>query len=170
MRLIHRLMISFVDVCALSINLRKSGKWKSFKGGFKKAILNDDSGVQAELDGFRKLIATHSSIQGTVTLEELLRSRTDIARVLLIASDTKESVTDISKRLGHVADGIDVLTAAEGTRKTEQATKENQKKIIEKLLGPDGAEIAQRFTKACNDCWVASMKNSGEWIYNLPEY
>ena len=170
MRLIHKLMISFVDVCALSINLRKMGTWKSFKGNFKKVILNDDSGVQAELDNFKKLVETHSSIQGTVTLEEVLRSRTDIARVLLVASDTKESITDIAKRLDYVADGIDILTAAEGTRKSEQTAKENQKKIIEKLLGTGGAEIAQRFTKACNDCWVASMKNSGEWMFNLPEY
>jgi hypothetical protein len=63
MHLIHKLMISFVDICALSITLRKSGKWRSFKGNFKKVILNDDSGVQAELDNFRKLIATHSSIR-----------------------------------------------------------------------------------------------------------
>jgi hypothetical protein len=170
MRLIHKLMISFVDICALSINLRKMGTWKSFKGNFKKIMLNDDSGVQAELDNFKKLVETHSSIQGTITLEEVLRSRTDIARVLNAANNTKESITDIAKRLEYIADGLGVLTAAEGTRKTEHMTRENQKKIIEKLLGTGGAEIAQRFTKACNDCWEASMKSSGEGMFKLPEY
>jgi hypothetical protein len=168
MRLIHKLMISFVDICALSITLRKSGKWRSFKGNFKKVILNDDSGVQAELDNFRKLIATHSSIQGTITLEKVLESRSDLARVLLIASDTKESLADISIRLDRVAEGIDVLTTAEGTRKSEQITKENQKKITDKLLG--STDVAQKSTTICNDCWVASMKNSGEWLDCLPEY
>lgn len=162
MRLIHKLMISFVDICALSITLRKSGKWRSFKGSFKKVILNDDSGVQAELSHFEALIATHSSIQGTITLKEVLHSRNDLTQVLLIASDTKESITDIAKRLGHVADQIDVLAAAEGTRKSEQITKENQKKITDKLLG--STDVAQKSTTTCNDCWVASMKNSGEWM------
>lgn len=168
MRLIHRLMISFVDICALSITLRKSGKWRSFKGGFKKVILNDDSGVQVELKKFKALVDTHSSIQGTITLEEVLHSRADLAKVLLIASDSKESINDIVKRLDHVADQIDVLATAEGTRKSEQMTKENQKKITEKLLG--STDIAQKSTTTCNDCWVASMKNSGEWMNDLPEY
>jgi Cdc6-like AAA superfamily ATPase len=168
MRLIHKLMISFVDICALSITLRKSGKWKSFKGGFKKVILNDDSGVQAELLRFKGLVDTHSSIQGTITLEEVLHSRADLTRVLLIASDSKDSITEIAKRLDHVTDRIDLLATAEGTRKSEQTTKENQKKINDKLLG--STDIAQKSTTTCNDCWVASMKNSGEWMNALPEY
>jgi Cdc6-like AAA superfamily ATPase len=101
-------------------------------------------------------------------LEQVLESRSDLARILLIASDTKESLADISIRLDRVAEGIDVLTIAEGTRKSEQITKENQKKITDKLLG--STDVAQKSTTTCNDCWVSSMKNSGEWLNSLPEY
>jgi hypothetical protein len=98
-------------------------------------------------------------------LEQVLESRSDLARILLIASDTKESLADISIRLDRVAEGIDVLTIAEGTRKSEQITKENQKKITDKLLG--STDVAQKSTTTCNDCWVSSMKNSGEWLNSL---
>jgi hypothetical protein len=45
---IQNLMISFVGICALSINLRNSGRWKRFKSSTKKALFDDDSGVKQE--------------------------------------------------------------------------------------------------------------------------
>jgi len=176
MRLIHKLMISFVDVCALSISLRKGGKWKSFKGNLKKVILNDDSGVQAELKRFKALVDTHSSIQGTITLEAVLHNKNDLTQLLFLASDSKESITALSKKFDHVADKVDhygeaiieVLNTAEGTKKSEQTAKENQKTIRDKLLG--STDVAQKSTTTCTECWVASMKNSGEWMDNVPKY
>ncbi|KAE9369344.1 hypothetical protein N431DRAFT_380216 [Stipitochalara longipes BDJ] len=176
MRLIHKLMISFVDICALSITLRKSGRWRSFKGNFKKVILNDDSGVQTELKRFKALVDTHSSIQGTITLEAVLHSQNDLTKILFAASDSKESITALAKKFDHVADRVDhygeaiieVLNTAEGTKKSEQTAKENQKIIRDKLLG--STDVAQKSATTCNDCWVASMKNSGEWIDNVPKY
>ncbi len=168
-------MISFVDICALSITLRKSGKWKSFKGSFKKVIFNDDSGVSKEIESFKALIATHSSIQGTITLEqgtitlkEVLNTRKDLVQVLTIACETKESISDVAKRLDHVAEGVDVLTSAENARKTEQLTKENQKKIADKLLG--STDLAQRSTTTCDECWEACIKGSGDWMHEIQQY
>jgi hypothetical protein len=168
MRMIHKLMISFVDICSLSIRLRESGKWHKFKGAMKKVLLDDDSGVKGAVDGFKKLIENQSSIRDTITLEQVLRSRQDLAKVLKLACETKRSIADVAKGVELVAKGVDVLTGAESNRKLEQIKQENQQTIIKKLLGSYDAVKASK--DLWDKQWRTSFRNSGSWLPEIAAY
>jgi hypothetical protein len=172
---IHKLMISFVDICALSIILRESGRWTRFKGATKKVLFDDDSGVKSAIEGFKKLIKNQRDIEGPIALEQVLRSRKDIVQILTIAYETKESIADIAKgmdhvvkEVDHVVKDVDVLTQAESNRKLEQIAKDNQKKIIEALLGTN--DLVQASKTVSNEHWNTRFKGSGSWLHHIPDY
>lgn len=158
---IQKLMVSFVNICALSINLRNSSRWKRFSSSAKKVLFDDDSGVKQELDGFKSLIQKQSVIRETVTLENVLRSRKELVQVLNAASESGKKIADI-------ATGVDVLTTAENNRKLENITKEQQKRIQMKLFIKN--EIAQASKTICADLWNESVQRTGSWLRDIPEY
>lgn len=57
----HKLMIVFVDVCAISIDVLSGSKLKRLKKLTKLALFDNDSGIAAKLDEFRRLI-THQTL------------------------------------------------------------------------------------------------------------
>jgi Cdc6-like AAA superfamily ATPase len=162
---IHKLMICFVNICALSINLRDAGKWKRFKSSAKKVLFDNDSGVSGAIEEFRSLIKTQGVIRETITLEHVLKSEKTLAQLLLAASDSGKKLTDI-------ATGVDVLTAAENDRKLENIKAKQIEKIQKTLMG--STDTAQKLTRAskttCNEHWQASVQSSGSWRRELDEY
>jgi len=79
-----RLMISFVDICALSIKLLSGSKWRKFKTVLKVALMDDDSGIRAELDKFKGLIDQSSRISDAVTLEKVMVSHHEVVELLQV--------------------------------------------------------------------------------------
>ncbi|KAH8592092.1 hypothetical protein B0O99DRAFT_689874 [Bisporella sp. PMI_857] len=156
---IQKLMVSFVNICALSINLRdNASRWKRFKGSMKKVLLDDDSGVKGELDAFRSLIQKQSTIRETVTLENVLRNRKDLTQLLSMASET-------GQRLGDIATGVDMLTAAESNRKLEHVHKQQLENIRKKLL------ITNDTSKTLySNIWADTVQRTGSWLRDIPEY
>ncbi|KAI1410983.1 hypothetical protein F5Y13DRAFT_201740 [Hypoxylon sp. FL1857] len=101
---IHEVMICFVGICALSIQLRDSGKWRKFKSRMKHILIQDDSGIKAELEKFERLTKSHYSIQATQTLKVQIAN--DVAS-LKAADDKRNSedskrkyIENIKKKLG----------------------------------------------------------------------
>lgn len=64
-----RMLLSFVDVCILSIKLLEEHKVSTV---FKAALLKNDSGVGAALEGFRRLAKSLDSLTSTVAFEHIL--------------------------------------------------------------------------------------------------
>ncbi|KAF7952402.1 uncharacterized protein EAE97_001899 [Botrytis byssoidea] len=50
---IHKIMVSIVRICGLSINIIDGGKRAKFKTIFKVTFLGDDSGIKDELSNFK---------------------------------------------------------------------------------------------------------------------
>ena len=61
---VHKVMISFVDVCALSIELQSGSSWKSFRRDAKWVLFNNDSGVKQALEDFRSRVHKQGQWRG----------------------------------------------------------------------------------------------------------
>jgi hypothetical protein len=170
---IHRLMISFVDICALSIVLRKTGRWKKFKSATKKVLFDDDSGVKGAIDGFKDLLKKNQIIGDVVSLEQVVRTRNDVFTLLTVACETRKSISEIAKGMDHISKGVDVLTTAESNRKLAEIAKENVKKIETVLLGNNSTEPAPAVEASktlSSELWNTKLKGSGRWLNKIPEY
>ena len=165
---IHRLMISFVNICALSIALRNGGKWRIFKRDAKKVLLDDDSDVAKELDGFKYLVQKQGNIRDTLTLEHVLKSEDKLSRLLNEAAESQTRLADIEKGVSGIGKGVNDLTTAEGERKSEQLKKDQLSKILKKLAVKD--EAIQADKTIFNESWSQSIEGSGSWLRDQSQY
>ncbi|KAM6485833.1 hypothetical protein HDV62DRAFT_403210 [Trichoderma sp. SZMC 28011] len=158
---IHKVMISFVDICALAIVLRKGSRWKRFKAATKQALLNDDSGLKDEIEQFEKLVKGQQNVQATLTLEVALSAKADLTTILGKACET-------GKRIDDIAIGILDLKEAETNRSLEKSRQENLTKIRTKLA------IDEKNIKAskdvCEKIWQRCITDSGDWLRDMEDY
>lgn len=96
-----------------------------------------------------------------MTLENVLRSRKELAQILFIASESGKKLQDVSV-------GVEILATAEKNRKLEDITKDQQKKIQKKLLiSNDTAQVSKT---VCNELWTNSVQRTGSWVREIPAY
>lgn len=93
----NKLMRSFVKICLLAHKSMTRGKFKSAMVDLRVAFADDDGGVRAELTNFKNLIDEQDSIKGTITLEEVMKSRGDIRDVQATSTKTYDGVVEINK-------------------------------------------------------------------------
>ncbi|KAK4215813.1 Nacht and tpr domain protein [Rhypophila decipiens] len=162
---IHRLLISFVTVCGLSINLRQSGRWKKFKGDAKRIIFRDDSGVKEEVDTFNALLGTHQRVQGTQTLKVVLETNDRVAKVLNKASETNQKIDELMVLVVDIKDTAD-------KQKAEKERETTIKSIKEKLELADNERdtSALRASQDMSDkLWHERLPGTISWVDNPDE-
>lgn len=158
---IHKVMISFVDICALSIVLRKGSKWSRFKAATKKALLQDDSGLKDEIEQFERLIRGQQHVQATLTLEVTLSAKADLAAILGKACETGKKIDDI-------AIGILDLKEVESKKGIERTRQENLAKIRGKFAIDEKTIKASK--EVCEKIWQRCVTGSGNWLRDLDDY
>jgi len=158
---VHELMMSFVDLCALSIKANAGGVFKHLSRSAKKVLMDDDLGIGKELDHFRLLSQRQSAVQETLTLEEVLKSGGKLTLVLNTASESNQKISDMMR-------GVELLTSAEKDRKLEQMAKEQREKIAKKL--PVRKETAQVSDTRCIEAWDDSVQKTGDWLRKNEDY
>lgn len=156
---IHQVMISFIDICALSIKLRNSGRWRKFKVAVQLVLLENDSDVKGEVEHFKSLTAAHSSVQATQTLKVVLETNSSLATILLKASDTQQSIDKMAVDFASLRD----------TRKSEEERQGHLKNIKEKL-GLKEDKVLQDSKNICDKHWKDSVRGTGAWIENGDEH
>ncbi|KAF4460465.1 nacht and tpr domain containing [Fusarium albosuccineum] len=153
---IHKVMISVVDICALTIELRSSGKWHNFKSKFKLVILDEDS-VKEEIKNLRELTEGHYSVQATQTLKVVLDTKKDLANYL----------TSESERSQLISANVASLVASDDKRNVEDATRKHIDNIKRKLGIADSYHALKEMCDLPRkDC----MPNTASWFMDLPEF
>lgn len=158
---IHKVMISFVDICALSIVLRKGSRWSRFKAATKQALLKDDSGLKDEIEQFETLIRGQQNVQATLTLEVALSAKADLTAILGKACETGKKIDDI-------AIGILDLKEVESKRSIERTRQENLAKIRSKFAIDEKTINASK--EVCKKIWQQCVTGSGNWLRDLDDY
>ena len=127
----------------------------------KKALLDDDSGVQKELVVFKSLIERQSAVVETLTLEYILENKRDLTELLNTACDSGKKIADIRA-------SVDALTAGEKNRKLEQANEDRLDKLAGRL--DVKREITNTTRIACHKQWLESVEGTGKWLYDSHEF
>lgn len=160
-----RLMISFVDICALSIKLLNGSKWRKFKTVLKVALMDDDSGIRAELEKFKGLIDQSSRISDAVTLEKVMVSHHEVVQLLQNASERS------GQQLLHlegISSGVNVLKADMNEHKSQRLHSDQIQELMKKLsINQETAKFSMRYL---DDLRTAPIPNSGLWLKDIEDY
>ncbi|KEF52389.1 uncharacterized protein A1O9_11630 [Exophiala aquamarina CBS 119918] len=160
-----RLMISFVDICALSIKLLNGSKWRKFKTVLKVALMDDDSGIRAELDKFKGLIDQSSRISDAVTLEKVMVSHHEVVQLLQNASERSGQQL---LYLEGISSGVNVLKADINEHKTQRLHSDQIQELMKKLsINQETAKFSMRYL---DDVRTTPIPNSGLWLKDVEEY
>ncbi|KAK4441967.1 hypothetical protein QBC34DRAFT_457327 [Podospora aff. communis PSN243] len=157
---IHRVLISFVDICAKCITISRSGRWERFKGHAKR-ILCEDKELDDELKKLKNLVRGQQYVQNAVSLEVVLGNKQRLVEVLARLSQTEVKMTAVET-------GVEMLVEAEGTRK-QDASKRQQLVHIRNCLGI--SEHATEGSRAMHEDRVRrSIPGTGQWLESCEPY
>ncbi|KAI1873242.1 uncharacterized protein JN550_003495 [Neoarthrinium moseri] len=160
-RAVHDLMISFVDICALSVQLRNGSKWRKFWKDAKAALLDKDSGVAGEIENFKRLTQAHATVQATQTLKVVLESDSHLKTILY-------QNAEIGRKTDIIVSDVAVLRASNDKR-TFEDNKQKYLKVIKEKIGWDEVATKQSET-TCERLLKDTMSGTGNWFKNKQDY
>ncbi len=157
----HKLMVSLVRICGLSIRIIEGGVLHHIKIGAKITFLNDDSGVRAELTKFKALIDKQSHVTEAVTLQHVLSSEGKIVEVLNAHYENAEKLTNLEGNMS-------IVVADVNDRKMQMIVSERVEQIAKMLsMTKEPAEDARRSMQKMRDNLLAG---SGQWLLDHEDY
>jgi hypothetical protein len=168
-RTTHELMICFVDICALSIKVLGGSKWKQIKAVAKVILFDNDSGVNSELEKFKRLVDQQSRISDAVTLEHVLKSHNDLSGDMKkIVEMLNESAEQSGRDLAIISEGVDVLVTEVNERKMQEVATQQIERLMKMLsIKPEAAQASE---KTFQEISADSVDESGSWIRGIDEY
>ncbi|KAK7994744.1 Nacht and tpr domain containing protein [Apiospora arundinis] len=162
-RQIHLVMVSFVKICAHVVNYQQGGSWERLKHKTKKAILNDDSGLKAEMSNFETLVQQQRHVEGTVVLEEVITSRKTIYQML-------EQATETGQRIGDMHGKVNRLDEDATERREEKDKTKKLMKIKDTLNVPGVVQLDTNTTQTCTNFYNKRLGGTGAWVWDHPSY
>ena len=133
----HKLMIAFVDICAISISVLGGGKLHTFKTMTKIALFDNDSGIRAKLDDFRILVNHQSQISDAVTLEHVLKAEHDTSNsfkdLFSMLNEEAEKSRKQMQYLQDTSDNVKIIKAGQDVLLKESSERESEKRLKEEL-------------------------------------
>ncbi|KIX97484.1 uncharacterized protein Z520_06936 [Fonsecaea multimorphosa CBS 102226] len=157
----HKLMISIVRICGLSIKIIEGGVLHQIKIGAKITFLNDDSGVKSELAKFKALIEKQSRVTEAITLQHVLSSEEKIVQVLNAQYENAE-------KLGKLESGMDIMVADVSDRKMHMILSERLE-AMSRMLSTT-TQSAQEARKAMLFMRDNLLTGSAQWVLEHEDY
>ena len=148
---IHKLMIIFVDICAISIDVLSGSRLHSWKINAKVALFDDDSGVGAQLDKLRSLVKYQSQISDAVTLEHVLKS--------------EHKLEDIDQGLMTVKSETEALVQYADASKGQENQRDRFNQICNKLSVTP--ETVQKLEREFDEIRSWILPNTGSWLDDI---
>ncbi|KAK4174017.1 hypothetical protein QBC36DRAFT_334622 [Triangularia setosa] len=153
---IHNVMISLVTICAKAINIEHAGKWQKFKAYASRALCDDEE-LNEELEKFQMLVKGQQNVQGTVVLETVLETKTNIVTIM-------KSTNEISSDLKSIKDKVQ--------KKEAENAKQSQVGKIKAALGfKDGKDGDTDNSKTTWDDYLKKrIDGTGGWFKSVEAY
>ena len=183
----HKLMIAFVDICAITIDVFSGSRLRKFKINAKIALFDNDSGIETKLDEFRRLIDHQSQISDAVTLEHVLKTEVQLtssmktvlemlnkaaedSRQLLEAKaeEIQDELKDTHDDVRAVKAGTEVLVNDSIDRNSTKRYQEYLDHISRKL--PEASETIQKLEKEFDQIRSDSLPKTGLWLEDIDIY
>ncbi|TGO12725.1 hypothetical protein BTUL_0083g00280 [Botrytis tulipae] len=167
---IHKIMVSIVRICGLSINIIDGGKKSKVRAILKATFLKDDSGIKDELSNLKNLIKRQNHLTGVITLknildnsavtDELLKGQISFARV-------QELFTEQQR---HIADKVTYVEGDLKAKKDEKIASDRVEKISKLLSMPEGSAKANTAREEVKDIRKQLPEDAFKWLSTAYEY
>ncbi|KAL8691994.1 MAG: hypothetical protein Q9218_002886 [Villophora microphyllina] len=172
----HKLMILFVDICALSIDYFSGSRFRKILSDAKLALFEDDVGVKAKLEEFKILIGHQGQISDAVTLEHVLRSEQEqkgsLKKVLDMlkksSDDTDWKLHEVNEKLERVDNNTNIL-AKYATASNNQKEQQDRIEQICKTLSVEATAIDELVKKSLQ-IQISSQEYTGSWLEDIDVY
>lgn len=153
---IHRVMVSFVKLCAHVVKYRQSGSWNRFHRKAKVVLLDEDGGLAGEMKKFKEHLQQKHDIEGTLTLVTVIENRRDIATLFEKSLISIKMVEDIQQ-------GMQSLLSNADRSKTLN-------KIRDALSVPPTVHLDTNTTQTCTNISKKCFGDTGSWIWTSKDY
>ena len=183
-----KVIIVFVDICALSIDILSGSKLKKLKTFAKIALFDNDSGVREKLEEMERLIIHQGQISDAVTLEHVLRSEKEAASSIKAVSSLLTETSEASRMLleeksdeilNELAANRSTLQAVEvgmealqkdTTEKNSERKQQELFKDLCKKLSVDRDRIQKSDPKDFDQMRSDSLPGTGNWLKDVEVY
>lgn len=178
----HKLMIVFVDICALSIDILSGSRSRKMKTIVRISLFDDDSGISAKLEEFQRLIDDQSRVSDAITLEHVLKSEheltSSVKRVFELLKKASEQKSELLESSQKVRDDLkdahddvkivkDFVVTDANDRCGERNFNEQLSHIRKKLTLPEQpADPEKDFEEIRNN----TLADTGQWLETIDTY
>ena len=174
----HKLMILFVDICAISIDVLSSSRLKRAKIVVGIALFDDDTGIHDKLEEFRRVIDHQSRISDAITLEQVLKTEHSLMekvfemlntaseesrkKLEVKSQEIQDELRDAHGDLRQVKAGQAVLTKDVYERTSERKLSEQTNHICRKL----DVSLDEALSPEKDFDWIRSnsVQGIGAWL------
>ena len=183
----HKVMIVFVDICAISIDIISGSRLKKLKSLGKIALFDNDSGVQDKLEELKRLVTQQGQISDAITLEHVLRSEQELTGSVRKILETLKQDSEVSGRLleAKSQEILDEIAETRRALRTVDARTEALQKDVDDRKGERKQQ--ELFSQACKklsidresirklektfdqmrgDC----LQGTGDWLRDIDVY
>ncbi|TEY84228.1 hypothetical protein BOTCAL_0018g00050 [Botryotinia calthae] len=145
---IHKIMVSIVRICGLSINIIDGGKKAKVKTILKVTFLKDDSGIKDELSNFKALITKQNGLTGVITLKSILDNSAEL----------------FAEQQIRIADKVTYVEGDLKAKGDEKITSDRVEKISKLLSMPEGSAKANTASEELKDLRKQFPKDAFKWL------
>ena len=173
-----KVIILFVDICALSIDILSGSRMKKLRRLTKIALFDNDSGVRDKLNELERLIVHQGQISAAVTLEHVLRSEKDTTSSIMAVANRLNETSEASRILlgNELAASRSTLQAVEAGIEalqkdtTEKNSERNKQEELKKLCSKLSIDFDKIYSKNFDQIRSNSLSGTGDWLKDCDEY
>lgn len=159
---IHRVLVSFVKICAYVVKHNQSGTWHRIRKRTKFAILKE-SDLAAEMSVFKKNLEAQNNVQGTLTLAKIIETEKGVAGILTwctsfeaIAEETRQMMREQHKSAHACKEDSEIAKSLE--------------KICLGLGIPPTVQMNTNTTQTRTNISDRCAENTGNWIWDTEAF
>ena len=172
----HKLMIAFVDVCAISIEFFGGSRLHTFGTLTKVALFNNKSGIESKLAEIKTLIDHQSQITGAVTLEHVLKAEHETSNSfrrlfeeLNISAERSQGQLEKTQEIQDDVKTVkDVLVRDTNERNAEKKQRDEFEAICKKLSVD--ADVIRQSGDEIEQIQRQNLPETGFWLRKMDAY
>ena len=162
---VNDLLICFVDICALSIEILDGPKRRKVKSVAKVILLDDDSGVKAELERFRRLVTHQGRIVDAITLENVIKSQRDASSSSKqLFQYLQQASENNGRQLDHIAQSVAKVQLTVESQRDAEILAQVQNLFNWLSFSPTHQ------TRHLEDAFKKRTDGTGEWFLRPTEF
>ncbi|KAI9756718.1 MAG: hypothetical protein M4579_003719 [Chaenotheca gracillima] len=156
-KIVHKVLISLIKICALSVRLLKHGAVGEW---LKTFAIGRDEKVQVELDNLKGMTETEGAMVGALTLEEVIKSGKGIEILTGTVTEVRTTVINIDGKMDRVGGQVNQIVQAYEKKEKDDNDKKRLKNLEDRLDPSTQKDTLETFRALSRN----RLPETGDWI------